>query len=126
PHLLGEPVRGERVVLARDAEQHEQPRADRARHASLHRDRRAAHALHKCAHGRNVPAGHPPPRALEREQRVPERRPARSIVARAAAAARPARPQATTCRPEEVSVSYQTLLYDSADAVATITLNRPA
>src|SRR5947209_5184428 len=39
--------------------------------------------------------------------------------------ARPARPQAPTGRPEEVSVSYLTLLYDSADAVATITLNRP-
>src|SRR5436190_996629 len=30
-----------------------------------------------------------------------------------------------SAEPEEVSVSYQTLLYDSADAVATITLNRP-
>src|SRR5205807_476622 len=30
-----------------------------------------------------------------------------------------------SAEPEEVSVSYQTLLYDSADALATITLNRP-
>src|SRR5947209_11519486 len=49
----------------------------------------------------------------------------RVASARAVTAAAGAHPQASPARPEEVSVSYQTLRYDSADAVATITLNRP-